>query len=56
MLFCAAIRRDSISLLRLPFLSYVQVFSYAMIIIIIIIIIIFIIIIIINLWFKFCQF
>ena len=26
-LFCAAIRRDSVSLLRFPFLSHVQVFS-----------------------------
>ena len=27
-LFCAAIRRDSVSLLKFPFLSHVQVFSY----------------------------
>ena len=27
-LLCAAIRRDPVSLLRFPFLSYVQVFSY----------------------------
>ena len=29
-LFCAANRRDSVSLLRFPFLSYVNVFSYEM--------------------------
>ena len=29
-LFCAAIRRDSVSLLRFPFLSHVQVFSCEM--------------------------
>ena len=27
-LFCAAIRRDSVSLLKFPFLSHVQVFSF----------------------------
>ena len=27
-LFCAAIRRESVSLFRFPFLGYVQVFSY----------------------------
>ena len=32
-LFCAAIRRDSISLLRFPFLSHVQVFSCEMLLI-----------------------
>ena len=31
--FSAAIRRDSVSLLRLPFLSYIQVFSYDMLLI-----------------------
>ena len=32
-LFCAAIRRDSVSLLRLPFLSYIYVFSCEMLLI-----------------------
>ena len=32
-LFCAAIRRDSVSLLRFPFLSHVYVFSCAMLLI-----------------------
>ena len=32
-LFCAAIRRDSVSLLRFPFLSHVQVFSCEMLLI-----------------------
>ena len=32
-LFCAAIRRDSVSLLRFPFLSYVHVSSSAMLLI-----------------------
>ena len=32
-LFCASIRRDSVSLLRFPFLSHVQVFSYEMLLI-----------------------
>ena len=39
-LFCAAIRRDSFSFLRFPFLSHVHVFSCEMLLIIIIIIII----------------
>ncbi len=42
-LFCAAIRRDSVSLLRFPFLSQVHVLSWDIILIIIIIIIIIII-------------
>ena len=32
-LFCGAIRRDSVSLLRFPFLSYVHVFSWEMLLI-----------------------
>ena len=32
-LFCAAIRRDSVSLIRCPFLSHVQVFSCEMLLI-----------------------
>ena len=39
-LFCAAIRRDSVSLVKFPFLSHVQVLSHELFIIIIIIIII----------------